>query len=425
MLEFVAPGWLWVPPLVAVTGLWGLWRGQRVGRPVSSVRLWKGLAGGETTARRRVVDPLWLMVFIATLLAALGLAGPQWAMERDARAGRLSVDVAVRDVGLESGQHAVGAWLKVEEAQGIAELVAITLATPDGTFSQSMPLATLKSGWTYAVDMPAVPSKLSLDIRAGSANANDVLFRQRWARPGVAPFGVLELGTIDPMLRRAFQVHPGARFGDPTLRPAVVLINQTADPAASLEEMGGAGSLMIAGPSAPFPGIEAGGPIRGPEGGWRMEREVAGTAPGVRDDPRGAEMARVFALRPARLSSEWQILARAGGHPFLALARGKSTRLWLAAELTPDTDWWKYPSFIIFFGELVQQVSGAASADRIVTWVPDGRPEGTAIAPPTVPPGRGALLLGPWMGIGAMALLVGSAVGLVWRGLRTAGFRAL
>lgn len=422
MLEFLAPAWLWVPPLVAATGLWGLWRGQRVGRPVSSVRLWKGLAAGDPAARRRAVDPLWLVVLIAAVLAALGPARPQWALDRHSPALRLGIDVAVRDVALDSGQHTLAAWLKIHGAQGIPDSVTVSLATDSDTHLQSVSLAALKAGWTHT--LASVSSSLAVEIRAG----RDILYLQRWGRPVAAPFGVLELGSPDPMLRRAFEVHPAARFGDPTVRPAVIFIDQAAEPLPpppTLEEMAGPGGLILAGPTTPFPGIDAGPAIRAPEEGWRLEREA--TARGVQEQLT-SDNVRVFSLRPARFSAEWQILARAGGHPFMALSRGKTTRLWLAAQVTRDTDWWKHPSFLIFFAETLQHARTQASppppAQRIVAWVPDGPPQGSAIDPPA---GARVVGLGPWIGTLAVALLVGAAAGLLWRGWRTtaASSRAL
>ncbi|HEY4329061.1 MAG TPA: BatA domain-containing protein, partial [Phycisphaerae bacterium] len=123
MLFFAAPIWLTLAAAVGVFGAWGLWRGQRKTRRVSSLRLWRDMGQVSGESRRRAIDPLWVLVFFAAVMAALALAAPAWRMDTAPLVPTLDVEWSVRSLQTANGQH-VEAWVHAPHAPGDITLVS-------------------------------------------------------------------------------------------------------------------------------------------------------------------------------------------------------------------------------------------------------------------------------------------------------------
>src|SRR5207248_1147453 len=73
---------------------------------------------------------------------------------------------------------------------------------------------------------------------------------------------------------------------------------------------------------------------------------------------------RVTALRQVTLSADWHVIARAGGMPWMAWRVTKradgsrQTWLWMASEISKETNWWALPSFVMFVSEMRSRAVG-------------------------------------------------------------------
>jgi hypothetical protein len=415
MLEMAAPGWLWIAPLVAAAGAWALWRGQHRGRAVSSVKLWRGLQGDAASQKRRRIDPLWLLVWLSAVIGALCLAGPRWVWGPRAEGPRMSVSWNVRELRHGGQANALGVFARVTEARDVKDPVRVVMRV-DGVppTAADVTLEKLRAGWDFSfATIPANVKGLTLEVQR--REGTEALAMQTFTRPDGLPFGVQEIGRIAAPLRRVFEVQPGATPGDPTVRPLVTLVNEAGATADRGTELA-ASDLVVAGPEVAAPGLEPGALVTATGDGWKAEAGEGGA-----DLPAYVQwdQVHVFKLREARLSAEWQVLARAGGHPFVALRRAREgergpTWVWVAAEVDRETDWWKSPGFVVFFAEMTRLSLGQAGAGRIVPWAP-GPLEGIAVAArPDVEEAR----LSPALGALAIAMLAGAAGWLLWRSRR-------
>ncbi len=83
----------------------------------------------------------------------------------------------------------------------------------------------------------------------------------------------------------------------------------------------------------------------------------------------------------------------------------------MAAQPSGESDWFASPSFVVFFGWLVDaSLSGPAGEAGIVTWQAGQSPEDAATQ--VVP---GDISLAPAIGITAMALLSMATIALLFR----------
>lgn len=390
MLLFTFPVLLLVPAAAGLLGIWSLLRGQRRSRPVSSLRLWRELIPRASSARSRRFDPLWLLVFLAAVLAGLALAGPRWVSPVPKL---LPVTWSIRSTATSSE-----AWIQAD-VDNATLLVNGTVQSPGPN--------DLRNG----VAIPVSPDSaggihLELQTATGRAAAS---FRQQ---PLDRPFGLIELAStgdpIDPMLHRVFAIQPGAHLSDPTVRPRVLLVSV----AAPQEELADA-DLVIALPSAALPGITPGA---------RVEHPATATAPWT---PAPAERANgaaawpaivplkdlhITAVRQATFDNTWQVAAEvptSQGTLPIVLVRSVSKPasqtalwVWLASAPTAETDWFKSPGFVVYFMQLQQRAFGMPAAPA--AWIGEPEPARESRAP---------MNLQPWLATAAVVLL---ACATVW-----------
>jgi hypothetical protein len=405
MIFFAAANGLWIAGIAGIAGIvggWALWRGQRRLRSVPSLKLWRGLGPSAAAKGRRWIDPLWALVLLAGLLAAVALAQPQWCSRSQKDRPDLHPDWSVRSTNVSdaNGIHAE-AWIRLSPA----ESAGIDAVRVNG-IQQSVPAAGLAAG--ILVPVSATPAELALLSRG------NVVATATFEKPADTPrsFGFLRLcapadGELDPALRRFFEMQPGAQIDDPAAQPVVVLVKGLN---LSAEELAGAG-LIVAEPDAELPGIKLGAPLSAPPPGWTPEPAAGAFAwpPFV-----SLKDVHVKALRQAEFSSDWEVIARAGGHPWIAVRRKGNLAIWLASAPTSDTDWVQAGSgFVAFFAEMQNRALGAAGQPSFTVW--NQRPAIAAHASTAVP------LQDPLGGIAIVLLLVAS----IWHIKRRAALAPL
>jgi hypothetical protein len=337
-----------------------------------------------------VIDPLWVLVLAAGMLAGVALAQPRWV--RGNLPPRLAVTWAVRSTRGTGG--VTEAWVRCPDATNATVLLV------NGT-ARSVNSSDLHNG--LALPLTAGPGgRVMLELRSGGA-----LAKETFTNPGVPPFGLLEIAAsgagIDPALRRVFTVQANVRAGDPTVQPRVLLVN---DPKVRAEDLEGA-DLVIAQPATPLPGITAGATV---EGQW-MPRVESGSGIAW---PAFVSLKDVHVRRmcEAVVSGDWRVIATADGKPWIAVREiprvgaGKVMWVWLASSPLTDTDWVKDPGFVLFFAEMQQrELGGEAAAISDWTRLPEADNSDAA----------GAVELVPYVGVAGIALLVGAMVWFVRR----------
>jgi hypothetical protein len=354
VLQFAAPIWLSVPAAAALAGAWALWRGQRRRQMVSSLRLWKGLAT-EGAAKRRRLDPLWLLVLLAALLAGLALAQPRWTRGTPSNP---PLDVTWNVRTLHADTDTTEAWIRSPQLPAPPTLTingADRPVTPDQ----------LRRGLALPVT-PDPHGTITLTLQAGSARA-----AATFADPGTSPpFGLLEITasgmSIDPALSRVFHVQKNPRPGDPSIQPRVVLLNDAHPRPEDLQDA----DLVIAQPATPLPGLVPGARSEGQwtpqvnaDSGFNWPAFVA------------LKHVQVTARRAVTLSPDWRTLATVDGKPWIAYRtiNSESTNensamyIWLASDPATETNWVNNSGFVLFFAEL-QQRALATAPQRLGEW---------------------------------------------------------
>ena len=368
---------------------------------VSSLRFWKERGGQtEAVASRRAVDPLWLLVLLAAVLAALALAQPRWIWANAPATPQAEMQWSVRSISGEGGSEHIEAWARLAPGSdlppGQAEIGVNDRA-------QAITAAQLRNG----IALPVPEAKGGHVALALLVNHSE-LARQEFVRGGTdESFGLLEYAGagkgIDPALHRAFSVQSGARIGEPSLERTVVIVN---DPKMTQLDFPPR-ALVLAEPATPLEGINPGNRIEAPSpspGGWSPEVAAAPA------DPRltwpaiaPLEGIRVRALRDTAISRDWQVLATAGGRPWI-LGRetgdGGTLVLWLASEPATETDWPGHASFIVFLAEMEHRAWGDQGGSQYIAWTPLHSPEAAATQT------QASLELGNYCGGLAVALLL-------------------
>lgn len=414
MLLFVAaPAWLWVSGAAVAAGGWALLSGHRRVRAVSSVRLWEGLGvhAGETARRR--VDPVWLLVFLALVLAGLGLARPVWRVREGVSKPLFTMTWAVRSL----------------RQRGMPEQTELFVRAPQGILLPSGKLTLSADGDFKSTTAKELQAGATLLLSQGKEDVTAILKSGRrtiaWAAfappAGGRPSAFFKITghdlAIDPALARVFAVRPGAEEGNAGAEHGVALIN---DPDFSMSALPGNAVLVIAEPRTPLPGLVPGERVTADGAGWKL---VA--APNRAEDfVEGVAGVRVSAMRRAQMDSNWNVLATANGLPWLAARQWsppesgrKIELLWLASEPAAETTWPKFASFVIFFGSWTDRSidAEAAAPDPFLDWR-------QLRAPSPASPHESRDLADGFGGLSAI-LAVMAAGWFLWRGREWGNFR--
>jgi hypothetical protein len=353
---------------------------------------------------------LWVLVFFAAVMAALALAAPAWRMDTAPLVPTLDVEWSVRSLQTANGQH-VEAWVHAPHAPG-----DITLVSNGSELKVSA--VSLQEGMAMPLPVGSDDKQVLLELRSRGRILASGTFKRADEQ---GPFALLLQSSsagIDDALQRVFMIQPGVHLGDPSIQPAVLLVN---DQAPRPEDLSAA-ELVIAQPGTPLPGITLGPTIPFPSPtttlpageGWTPE-----IATGTKFSwPRFVALqgVRVKALRQASFSADWQILATANGRPWIALREiqdmpmppttGKRhVWLWLASDPVTDTNWPSLPSFVLFFAEIQHRALASPQAP-LLEWTAE---------PLSVAPRLQTIFLSPYFGAGAILLLLTATTWFIFR----------
>jgi hypothetical protein len=267
---------------------------------------------------------------------------------------------------------------------------------------RTLPTANLQAGAAFRFKLSG--NAVTLALLAPDRE----LAHQRFTRPSPGPpFGLIEIGTVSPDLRRVFEIQPQAHPRDPSLRPAVVLVGETA-PQPAIDDLVRDG-LLIAGPSVPLPGIQT-GPERNapPDAPWTPT--INPTAQSPLAPLLHLNGIHISSFRSARITDPaWEVIATVDNSPWIAAKPvGKGQLIWFASDLSRQSDWPRHPSFVIFFSQLADQLQ-APSQSRFTDWIPTPSP------PPQTLPAPPIHSLTPFAGLLAIFLLLAAVSLLVWR----------
>lgn len=401
MLTFLAPFWLLLLPPVFAVGLWTLWRGQTAPFPVSSIRLWQGLVT-DAAPRRRLIDPAWFLVALASFLVTFALAQPAWRLQ--SASPHADVQLVLR-----ARPDAPAAELFLKTPDPLPSSSLLLRLTADG-YRQTFPLdaAALRRG----LILPNIPLELQYAISIEAQGLAHPLAAYRLLLHDHLAFALQSVGLVPEPLRRIFALQPGARLQPPDApdTPAVYLVD---NPQLDLGQLPlSPASLVIASPRTPLPGLTPLSPS--PVAPDQMTPRVVATSPlldhvhfdqvrvqevwraSLNQSRRGADTVQdVPATYPA---GPWSVLGTVQAMPWIVRGRDPesgATLLWIGSEMTPRaTNWPLDPSFVIFFTNTLNDLF-PLSPDHARTWqaVPLADPA-TRLSAASVPLASGVALAG-------------------------------
>ena len=342
---FAFPMLLGVVPVVAVVGGWGILRAGRRTVAVSSTRLWAGLLG-EGEVQRRRVDGVLVMLWMAAMLGGVALAGPGW------RRGEVDRPSARVRGSVRSTSQMTQLFLRLEEPHRLPAQLSVAVSGENQP--RSIAVGYLLKGKVFTL---ASADAYTVTVKADEETVGVLTF----AKPVAPPFGLMtevsEGKSIGPALYRVFAVQAGARVNDPTVRPAVVLVDAATFDVSKIA----ADSLVILSAETPAPGIDPGGQIA-----FRGD----GATPVAENLPAFVDLrnVRVKAMRAATLSSEWRTLVSVEGHALVAVRRIGTqgpTICWVGANVSSQTTWGADPSFVLCFAGVLASAAGGKCRDGV------------------------------------------------------------
>jgi hypothetical protein len=398
MLTFLAPMWLWGAGALTLAGAIALWRGRKNRVPVSSTKLWEGISREASGAKKRFADPLWILLWLAAILAGIAAARPGWT------AGQSPSDANIQ---LEARRlrGATGAEIFIRST-GALTPDAMDIGADENRKRIALDPVKIKNGIIenfqpaphIFVDFFSAEKKIaSRDLNLVTKRPIRVETVARVPEPLKRVFAIMnsgDLGDEDPIRVLLVGDSPGGQseinLDLERRRPNIVVFLGTCVPGQ---------------PDAPWKDFSP------PE-----KIEPLGGNPLTRDDAIpldfGGTVKRIRILKEPD-DKIARVVLRAGGHPLAILQRSggdERLTLQLAVSLTPaDTDWPLDYSFPIFFAKLVETVRRPGESG-IAAWRVS-QPDAQLSAPRLTP-------FTPWLVIAAIALAAAGSAGLVRRGLR-------
>ncbi len=389
---FLSSSWILALLPIAAIGVITLWRGRHNVQPISSTWLWQGLTEAAGTSRARSLDPLWMLLLLAALLAALALARPVWMVHAAATPAPPLPLMSIR--GLAGDPHA---QLFIRWPSDASTRTALTLEIKSDANTLNIPLTAvaLQQGAT----LTAIPASESISV---AVHNGSVVSTCHFQRHDALPFAILRTGAPMPALERIMALQSGAHSDDTTLRPALWLID---DPTFNESTFNpGPQSVVIISPRTPIAGItpepilpsSSTSPATQAQGLQSlglivpdMTPQLAAQSPLLNSV--SFQDVHIHHFTPAKISSAWTILATVVDHPWLAMRTDSQTLyIWQASTLSPaDTNWPLDPSFVIFFTNVAAHLRQTETAStHTIDWVLQPAPTtqiNTADQPRTFP----------------------------------------
>ncbi len=420
-IAFLSPWWLIAAVIVTGLALLAVWSLGLKPLPASTLQFWHSAANSTGREDSRRIDPLWLLVAVATTLAAMALLQP--ILKTFPHRSAVPAPPTIIAAGAAIPQAKTGSvFVRSRTLLTGPGPLHLDIAWPGGRTTEQVSAHQLYAGSTFA----GIPTSAKVWNIALTA-AGNTLWRQNLKRQTPPTVAVNFLGPPPRPLVRLCRLVKGAAINRPGLHPALWILN-TAH--ASLGRASVAhGDTVLAIAPAVLPGItlhspDAIVPARGRAMAYlHLEKTVSDRLwDHVRLNQIGC---RVF--YKAHLHAHWEIVVTAAGqdlgsHPWPFLARryeknGDVSEFWMAVPLNlRSTHWPRHGSFVIFFANVLQRLRAHGPADMSVTrWVAPVLPLTPGSAAPHQPPGPKIISLAGWLALVAGGLVTVAMVGFAGR----------
>jgi hypothetical protein len=420
-IAFLYPWWLIATVVVAGLALLAVWSLGLTPMPTSTLRFWHSAASSAGREDSRKIDPLWLLVAVAAMLAALALLQP--IVKTFPPPSAVPPPPSIIAAGAAIPQATTGSiFVSSRRLVRSSGPVRLDISWPGGRRTENISARQLQAGITFAgIPISAGVWKLAL------TTAGHTLWRQTLQRQTPATVAVNFLGPPPRPLVRLCHLVKGVALNRLGLHPALWILNRSntrLDPTLLAR-----GDAVLALPPAVLPGItlrpaEAMIPATGRTMTYlHLDQTVS--------DPL-LDHLRLHQIRfrifyKAHFSAHWKILITATGQglgrhpwPFLAQHYKKNSNVWefwLAAPLDfRSTHWPRHSSFVIFFANLLQRLRAHSATDMSATrWVSQVLPFTPGTQAPHQPVGPKIIALAGWLGLTAGGLVMVALVGFVRR----------
>ena len=420
-IAFLSPWWLIAAVVVAGLALLAVWWLGLTPMPASTLRFWQSAAGSAGRQDSRNIDPLWLLVAVATTLAALALLQP--ILKTFPSRSAMPPPPSIIAAGAAIPQAQTGSiFVRSRRLIKSSGPVRLDISWLGGRRIDQISPRQLQAGVTVA-DLPISAKVWNIALIA----AGDTFWRQTLKRHTPATVAVNFLGPPPRPLVRLFRLAKGVALNRLGLHPALWILNSAGSKLGRRSLARGDVVLAIA--PAVFPGMSLDSPDA-----IALSRDQAmpplhlekTTSSGLLEHLRMNQIGfRIF--YKAHLRASWKVLLTAtgrglGSHPWPFLAQrydknGNVWEFWLAVPLNfRSTHWPQHGSFVIFFANLLQRLrSGSTAGESMTRW----------LAPATLyqpgnpvnhgPPRRRVIPLAGWLALVAVGLVAVAMVGFVRR----------
>ena len=420
-IAFLSPWWLIAAVVVAGLALLAVWSLGLTPMPTSTLQFWQSAASSAGRQDSRKIDPLWLLVAVATALAALALLQP--ILKTFPPRSAMQAPPTIIAAGAAIPQAQTGSiFVRSRTLLTGPGPLQLDISWPGGRQAEQISARQLQAGITFA----GIPTSAKVWNIALTATGN-ILWRQTWKRQTPPTVAVNFLGTPPRSLVRLCSLVKGVAINKLGLHPALWILKtaHTSLGRASIAH----GDTVLAIAPAVLPGItlhspDAIVPARGRAMAHLLLEKTLSDR--LLDHVRLNQIGcRIF--YKAHLNAHWKVLVRAtgqglGSHPWPFLAQryeknGSVWEFWLAVPLNfRSTSWPRHSSFVIFFANVLQRLRAHGPADMSVTrWVAPALPLTPGSAAPHQPPGPKIISLAGWLALVAGGLVTVAMVGFLRR----------
>ncbi|NNM87433.1 MAG: hypothetical protein HKL95_02825 [Phycisphaerae bacterium] len=420
-IAFLYPWWLIATVVVAGLALLAVWSLGLMPMPTSTLRFWPSAASSTGREDSRKIDPLWLLVAVAAMLAALALLHPIVKMFPPPSARPPPPAIIAAGAAIPQAKTS-SLFVRSRRLVKSSSPVRLDISWSGGRRTGIISARRLQAGITLS----GIPTSARVWHIALTA-AGHTLWQQTLKRQTPATVAVNFLGPPPRPLVRLCGLAKGVAINRLGLHPALWILNRSNTKLGRTLVVRGDAVLAL-GPAV-LPGItlrpaDAMFPAKGRTMTYlHLAKTVSDP---LLDHLRWHQIGfRIF--YKADLSVHWKALVTStgqglGSHPWPFLAQhynqnGNVWDFWLAAPLDfRSTHWPRHSSFVIFFANLLQSLRAHSATDMSVTrWVSQILPSTPGAQASHQPIGPRIISLVGWLGLTAGGLVMVALVGFARR----------